>query len=344
VQQAVADRREKARFEGEAMTQDEATITPEYSLAKIREMCTKYRNWGRWGADDEVGTFNLVTPDKVAAAAQLVRRGTVFSLSLPFDAEGPMTGALGRTNPAHIMLQDGGDIASGAQSGMAPLGYTDDAVYMILQCATQWDALSHVFMDDKMYNGYGTDSVNSAGAQKNSITAMKDKVVTRGVLLDIARYKGKQWLDISEPITHQDLAGCAQSQRVEIGAGDVVLVRSGRLAFIRERGSWGDEYAGGNAPGLGVTAADFFCPLDVAAVATDTSWFEVQPNETLPEMWQPLHAIMTAHAGITIGEMFDLESLAEDCARDGVYEFMFVAPPLNISKAVGSPINPQAIK
>ena len=326
------------------MTQDQGTTTPKYSLAKIREMCAQYRNWGRWGADDELGTFNLVTPEKVIAAAQLVRRGKVFSLSLPFDADGPMTGALGRTNPAHVMLQDGGDIASGAQSGMAPLGYTDDAVYMILQCATQWDALSHVFMDEKMYNGYGTDSVNSDGAQKNSITAMKDKVVTRGVLLDIARYKGKRWLDISESITDEDLAGCAKSQGVAIGAGDVVLVRSGRLAFVRERGSWGDEYSGGNAAGLGVTAADFFCPLDVAAVATDTSWFEVQPNETQPEMWQPLHAIMTANAGITIGEMFDLEALAEDCAGDGVYEFMFVAPPLNISKAVGSPINPQAIK
>ena len=92
---------------------------PKYTLAKVREMCAQYRNWGRWGADDELGTFNLVTPEKVAAAAQLVRRGQVFSLSLPFDADGPMTGALGRTNPAHVMLQDGGDIASGAQSGMA---------------------------------------------------------------------------------------------------------------------------------------------------------------------------------------------------------------------------------
>lgn len=329
------------------MTQDAETATeaePKHTLAKVREMCTQYRNWGRWGADDEIGTFNLVTPEKVAAAAQLVRRGVVFSLSLPLDAEGPMTGALGRTNPVHLMLQDGGDIASGAQSAMAPLGYTDDAVYLVLQCATQWDALAHVFMDEKMYNGHGLALVNSSGAEKNSITRMKDKIVTRGVLLDIPRYKGKPWLDVSEPISDEDLEGCARRQGVEIGAGDIVLVRTGRLSFVRERGSWGDEYAGGAAPGLGVSAANFFCPRDVAAVATDTWGFEVQPNETLLEMWQPLHAIMLANSGITIGEMFDLEALAEDCASDGVYEFMFVAPPLNITKAVGSPINPQAIK
>jgi kynurenine formamidase len=317
---------------------------PMYSLDDIRELCTRYRNWGRWGADDEIGTFNLVTPEKVTAAARLVRRGAVFSLSLPLDADGPMTGALGRTNPVHLMLQDGGDIASGAQSAMAPLGYTDDAVYMVLQCATQWDALAHVFMDEQMYNGHGLGSVTSAGAEKCAITGMKDKIVTRGVLLDVARYKGKPWLDLSEPISDEDLAGCADSQGVDVGEGDVVLVRTGRLSLVRDRGSWGDEYSGGHAPGLGVSAAHFFCPRDVAAVATDTWGFEVQPNESLPEMWQPLHAIMLANAGITIGEMFDLEALAEDCAGDGVYEFMFVAPPLTISKAVGSPINPQAIK
>jgi kynurenine formamidase len=327
------------------MTQDVATQAgAKYTLAEIREMCLKYRNWGRWGAEDEIGTFNLVTAEKVAAAAQLVKRGAVFSLSLPLDADGPMTGALGRTNPVHLMLQDGGDIASGGQAAMAPLGYTDDAVYLVLQCATQWDALSHVFMDEQMYNGYTLDTVNSGGAQKNSITQMKDKIVTRGVLLDIARYKGKPWLDLSESITEEDLEGCAAAQGVEVGPGDVVLVRTGRLSYIRERGSWGDEYSGGNAPGLGVSAADFFCPRDVAAVATDTWGFDVQPNESLPEMWQPLHAIMLTNAGITIGEMFDLEALAEDCAADGVYEFLFVAPPLNISKSVGSAINPQVVK
>lgn len=321
------------------MSPDNATM----DHAKVKEIALKYRNWGRWGANDEMGTTNLITPEKVVEAAGLVKRGKVFSLALPLDGSGPMTGAFGRVNPVHVMLQDGGDVASGAQEHLAALRYTDDAVYLVLQCATQWDALAHIYHEGQMYNGVGTAAVNSTGAQKNSITAVKDKMVTRGVLLDIARHKGKRWLDVSEPIHASDLEGCAAAEGVEVGPGDVVLVRTGRLGAVRERGHWGDEYAGGPAPGLAISAADFFCPRGVAAVATDTWGIEVLPNET-PDVFQPLHIIMLVNAGIHIGEMFDLEALAEDCANDGVYEFLLSAPPLTVTGAVGSAINPQAIK
>lgn len=309
----------------------------------IREIAHRYRNWGRWGDNDELGTVNLITSDKRIAAAKLVRKGRVFSLALPLDAQGPMSGAYGRVNPVHVMLQDGGDVASGAQDFLPALRYTDDAVYLVLQCATQWDALAHIYHDGRMYNGYETSAVNSMGAQKNSITQVKDKMVARGVLLDVARHKGKPWLDVSEPIEAADLEACAESTGVEIGAGDVVLVRTGRLAAVRDRGFWGDEYSGGPAPGLAVSAADFFCPRDVAAVALDTWGIEVLPNET-PDVFQPLHIIMLVNAGIHIGEMFDLEELAADCAEDGVYEFLFAAPPLTVTGSVGSAINPQAVK
>lgn len=309
----------------------------------VKEMALRYRNWGRWGDDDQLGTLNLITPEKVREAAGLVRSGRVFSLALPLDGSGPMTGAFGRVNPIHVMLQDGGDVISGAQDHLAVLRYTDDAVYLVLQCATQWDALAHIYHEGQMYNGFGPEAVNSTGASKNSITAAKDKMVTRGVLLDIARHKGKRWLDVSEPIHDTDLEQCAQAQGVEVGAGDVVLVRTGRMGAVRERGAWGDEYAGGPASGLAISAANFFCPRDVAAVALDTWGIEVLPNET-PDVYQPLHIIMLVNAGIHIGEMFDLDRLAEDCAADGVYEFMFVAPPLTVTGAVGSAINPQAIK
>jgi kynurenine formamidase len=309
----------------------------------VLELAKRYRNWGRWGADDELGTMNLVTSEKVKEAASLVRRGKVFSLALPLDSSGPMNGAFGRTNPIHVMLQDGGDVASGAQDHLNALRYTDDAVYLVLQCATQWDALAHIYHEGKMYNGYGTESVNSSGALKNSITQLRDRVVTRGVLLDIARYKGKPWLDVSEPLHAEDLEGCAKSQGVTVGEGDVVLVRTGRIGKVREQGFWGDEYAGGPAPGLAISASSFFCERNVAAVATDTWGIEVIPNET-PEVFQPLHIILLVNAGIHIGEMFDLEALAEDCAKDSVYDFMFVAPPLTVTGSVGSPINPQAIK
>jgi kynurenine formamidase len=266
----------------------------------------------------------------------------VISLAIPLDANGPQTGLYGRTNPLHVMLQDGGDIASGAQDYLAQLRYTDDAAYLVLQCATQWDALAHIFHEGQMYNGYGPATVNSSGAQKNSITKLSDKVVSRGVLLDIARYKGKPWLETSEPIHKEDLEGCAAQQRTLVGEGDIVLVRTGQLAEVRARGTWG-AYAGGPAPGLAISTAAFFCERRVVAVATDTWGTEVLPNET-PDVFQPLHIILLVNAGITLGEIFDLEALAQDCADDGVYEFMFVAPPLPITGAVGSPINPQAIK
>ena len=194
-----------------------------------------------------------------------------------------------------------------------------------------------------MYNGHGTDAVNSTGALKNSITAVKDKMVSRGVLLDIARYKGKPWLDVSEPIHGDDLEACAAQQGVTVGEGDIVLVRTGRIGAVRDRGYWGDEYSGGPAPGLAISAAPFLCERHVAAIALDTWGIEVLPNET-PDIFQPLHIILLVNAGIHIGEMFDLEALAADCAEDGVYEFMFVAPPLTVTGSVGSPVNPQAIK
>src|SRR5947209_6638880 len=98
------------------------------SVEQVVEKARQYRNWGTWGQDDQVGSANYITPDKVAAAARLVRRGKVFSLALPLDSEGPMTGSLGRINPVHVMLQDGGDIVSGAQDHLPTLRYTGDAV------------------------------------------------------------------------------------------------------------------------------------------------------------------------------------------------------------------------
>jgi kynurenine formamidase len=311
-------------------------------IQTVVEKSAQYRNWGKWGADDQLGSMNYVTPEKIAAATRLVQQGRVFSLALPLDSEGPMNGGLGRINPVHLMLQDGGDIVSGAQDHLPTLRYTDDAVYLVLQCSTQWDALAHIYHDGKMYNGYGTDAVTSQGASKNSITNIKNRAVGRGVLLDMPRYRGKRWLETSEPISKEDLEGCAAAEGVELGEGDFVLVRTGQLLERRTAGSWGD-FAGGPAPGLAISAADFFCPRHVAAVATDTWGTEVLPNET-PDVWQPLHIIMLVNAGIYLGEMWDMEELAADCAEDGRYEFLLVAPPLTVTGSVGSPVNPQAIK
>lgn len=309
-------------------------------LSEVNALAARYRNWQRWGPDDEVGAVNFITAQKRLDAMALVKQGTVISLSLPFDSSGPQTGAYGRTNPLHFMLQDGGDIASGAQDHMLNR-YTDDAIYMPLQCSTQWDALAHIFHDGRMYNGYGLDQVDSQGAHRNSITAVRDRIVTRGVLLDIPRHRGVDWVPASEPIHGDELEACAQAQGVGVGEGDVLLVRTGQLAQVRSEGRWG-AYAGGPAPGLAIDTCHFLCGRSVAAVATDTWGVEPQPNET-SDIFQPLHVILLVNAGMLLGEMFDLEALAEHCAGAQVYEFLLVAPPLNVTGAVGSPINPLAI-
>jgi kynurenine formamidase len=312
------------------------------NIDTVRELAARYNTWGKWGADDQLGALNRVTPEKVRAAAGLVRKGKVFSLALPLDDNGPQTGSFGRYNPLHHMIWDGGDILAGAQDHIDEVRYTDDAAYIILQSSTQWDALAHIFHDGKMYNGLGPELVTSRGAAKNDMTNAKDRMVGRGVLLDVARWKGKPWLEPGEAIQDSDLEACAQAQGVEVGEGDFVLVRTGQIAERRHLGSWGD-YSGGPAPGLGVSAANYFCPREVAAVVTDTWGTEVLPNET-PDAFQPLHIILIVNAGILLGEIWDLEELADDCADDGVYEFQLVAPPLTITGSVGSPVNPQAIK
>jgi kynurenine formamidase len=317
-------------------------MASEMNIDTVRELAKKYRNWGRWGETDELGTLNHITPEKIVEAARLVRRGRVFSLAIPFDASGPQRGFGGRTNPLHFMLQDGGDIASGAQDFVPGLRWCDDAVTMPLQCATQWDALAHIYFDGRMYNDRGPEVVNSSGAKANSIDKLGDKIVSRGILLDIPRRRGKDWLEPGEAIYPDDLDGAAADAKVAVERGDIVLIRTGQIAQVRSRGEWGD-YAGGPAPGLSLSVAEWLATHEIAGYATDTWGTEVIPNET-EDVFQPLHCVAIVNMGMLVGEIFDLEQLAADCAEDGVYEFMFVAPPLPITGAVGSPINPQAIK
>jgi kynurenine formamidase len=312
-----------------------------YTREQVEEIALRHRSWGRWGPDDELGAANYVQPASVARAATLARRGAVFSLGLPMDGTGPQTGLNGRVNPQHVMLKDGGDMLI-TPPASSELRATDDAVYMPLQSSTQWDALCHIFYGGRTYNGRGPESVDSRGAQFNSITNLRDRAVGRGVLLDIPRWAGRPWLEPGEAIQAEDLDACARAQGVEVGEGDFVLVRTGQLAACRAAGAWGD-YAGGPAPGLGVSAAEFLCPRAVTAVALDTWGIEAIPYEC-GDVRAPLHVVLLVNAGVYIGEMWDLEQLAEDCADDGVYEFLLVAAPLTITGAVGSPLNPVAIK
>jgi len=306
-------------------------------------VAARYRTWGHWGPDDELGAANHVTPERVAAAAAEIRRGRGFSLALPMDNTGPMKGVNGRVNPQHLMLRDGGDMLADPQE-TGDIRVTDDAVYFPLQASTQWDALAHIMFGGEAYNGRGPASVTSAGARFNSVTNLRDRAVGRGVLLDVPRWLGRPWLEPGEVIQAEDLEECARAQEVTVGAGDFVLVRTGNLAQCRALGDWG-TYCGGDAPGLGLGAADFLCPRWVAGVATDTWGIEAIPYETeAAGIRAPLHVVLLVNAGVHIGEMWDLEALAADCAADGRWSFFLAAPPLTITGAVGSPVNPLAIK
>ncbi|MGI9520867.1 MAG: cyclase family protein [Hyphomicrobiaceae bacterium] len=311
---------------------------------QIYETAKELSNWGRWGDQDEIGTLNNVSPQDVIDAAGLIRRGKVFALGLSLKE--PIQSGLfgGRWNPIHQMLATGTDAVHGKQDGdgKAYLRYADDAINLPCQASTQWDALAHIFLDDKMYNGFDATEVTNYGAAKLGIEKVRDKMVGRGVLLDVARHKGVDSLQDGEAITIEDLNACSVAQGVEVRKGDFVIVRTGQQERCLQTGNW-EGYAGGDAPGLAFETAYWIKNKDIAAICADTWGCEVRPNET-SQANQPWHWVVIPAIGISMGEIFYLKDLAADCAADGIYEFFFCAPPLHLPGGAGSPINPQAIK
>jgi kynurenine formamidase len=299
-------------------------------------------NWGRWGADDELGTVNFITSAKRVEAAALIRTGKVFSLAIPLDESGPQPAFERRLNPRHLMLATGTDLRAGVQPGSQDgFGEADDMVTMALQAATQWDSLAHIFYDYKMYNDRDCSLVGVNGAAKNSIAVLADRIVSRGVLVDVARHLGVDHLSLDHRITVAELEATLERQRVDVRSGDILLIRTGNLQRARSAGGW-DRFTYSDEPGIGLDALPWLREHEIAAVAADTWALEVLPSGT--SLWLPVHAVAIVHMGLLIGEIFDLEALAAGCEEDGVYEFFFTAPPLPFTGGVGSPLNPLAIK
>ena len=318
-------------------------MTKSLTRQDIEAAADTISNWGRWGDDDQIGTLNNIAPKDIIGAAGLIRRGKVFALGLSLKE--PIQSGLfgGRWNPIHTMLASGTDAAAGYQDEPFPyLRYADDAINMPCQASTQWDALCHIFLGDKMYNGYDARLVDVRGAKKLGIEHVRDKMVGRGVLLDIARFKGVASLDDGYAITRADLDACSAAQGVEVRKADFVIVRTGHLERCLAAKHW-SGYAGGGAPGMAFETCFWLREKDVAAICSDTWGCEVRPNETA-EANQPWHWVVIPAIGISMGEIFYLKELAEDCAADKVYEFFFTAPPLHLPGGAGSPINPLAIK
>ncbi len=312
--------------------------------AEIALRADAYRNWGRWGEDDRLGTLNHIDPATRVRAAALVQDGLVVSLSLPYDMNGPQKGWRRRTNPVHLMLDTGTDAERGTQGFPHGAGGADDHISMPLQSSTQWDGLGHIFDHGKAWNGRRAgDVVTSDGDLVTGIEHAASVVVSRGVLLDVGRqlhpHDGE--LPDGHAITVAELEATAAAHGVRIERGDVVLVRTGQLTRALRDG-WG-EYAGGPAPGLSLTCAGWLHRTEIAAIATDTWGFEVRPNEFDVPAFQPLHQVAIPNIGLTIGEMWNLDALAAVCAQRGRYTFLLSAPPLPVTGAVGSPINPVAV-
>lgn len=328
------------------LTAKRAGVSDEDALL-LNDYINRCSNWGRWGDEDEIGTLNLIDAVAIKHAATLVRQGISLSLTLPYDGNGPQDGAppANRTNPQLFTTATGLDYLAGTQDvfpgGGSPkgFGYSDDYTVMANQSGTQWDALSHIFWDGRMWNGRSAGEVTSTGAAHNGIHNYTGRIVTRGVLLDLAHWRGVTSLEPGYAISVEDVERYLLEHDLKIRSGDALIFRTGFLS--ERRGQWGD-FAGGPAPGLSLHLAPWLKHNDVAAIATDTWGVEVRPNEI--GVYQPLHVVSLVHGGLAFGEMFDLDALSAHCANDGVYEFMFVATPLPLTGAAGSPVSAVAVK
>jgi kynurenine formamidase len=286
-------------------------------------MANQLSNWGRWGPDDQQGALNLITPDLIKQAAALVKTGKVYSLAMPLEAEGPQWPSRHKTWKT-------------TRYGNNPTGrgWADDIVSMHSHSGTHIDALCHIWYHNQLYNGFDASKHISSdgGATRNAIENVP-AIVGRGVLLDIAGWKGVEHLEVGESISAADLDTCATSQNVEIRPGDIVLVQTGWMKlFRRDR-----ERFNSGEPGLDMSTPIWLQQHDIVAVGADNQGVEVM--KTIPPEDTPFHRIVIRDLGIYLLENLTLEQLA----LDSVYEFLFIVTPLPLTSGVGSPVNPLAI-
>jgi kynurenine formamidase len=303
---------------------------------ELERLAATVSNAGRWGDDDQRGTLNLADAAAVLRGVAAARQGKVFSLAIPFDEDGPQTGAIpGRHNPRREMLAVNAAL-TGDPSGFCT---SDDAVSMGVQAATHWDALAHVSYGGRLYNGVDAGVIDERGAGRLGIDAF-GPVVTRGVLADVARAHGVDHFDDGYAIGGDDLDAAVGLAGVRVEPGDALLVRTGQMHFLRQ----GDRARFANpSPGLSTRSIGWLRDHDVAAVATDTLALEVWPGQD-PAVVLPVHMIHLVDMGLAQGQLWALDELASDCAADGQYDFLLCATPLPLTRAVGGPVAPTAVK
>ncbi len=303
--------------------------------AAFHDIAARVNNWGRWGADDEIGTLNLITDDVVRSAAAEVRSGRRVPLALPLKENGVQTGLIpGRVNPLHAMVQINQELF-----GPGTVATSDDTVTMGLQTATHWDALTHVSHSGKIYNGRPAATITAHTGARFSGIEKVPYIVSRGVLLDVARTKGLGRLPGDHAVSPEDLDEAAEFGGVTVRRGDIVLVRTGQIQVYLA----GDRHMYGHpSPGLSVRTPEWFHARDVAAVAGDTLTFEIFPPE-IEGLWLPVHALHLVEMGLTQGQNWDLEKLSTACAEEGRYAFLLSAMPEPFVGGTGTPVAPVAV-
>jgi kynurenine formamidase len=287
-------------------------------------------NWGRWGDDDERGALNLLTPEAVRAGAAAVTTGTVYSLGIPIQATGvPLLDYRG--TPLRLTLMNESDDGRFAVYGAAEgTGAHEDILVFASHTTSHMDALCHVYEDHHHYNGVAASEMKTnTGAGRLGIEKVGG-FAGRGVLLDLAKLKGEDWLEPGYMITAADLAACSDAEGVTVGSGDIVLVRTGYLDMWFQQG----DDPGYAQPGIGLEAAAWLADRDVVAVGSDNAAVEVIPFDT--NDFLAVHKVLLVQRGIYMLEFLNLAELA----ADECYTGLLSVAPLKVTGATGSPINP----
>ena len=306
------------------------------------------KNWGRWGPDDELGCLNFLGPAEVLRGAAEIRGGKVFTLGTPIASPGgdPAFPGLGREGPKRANSQDHSHYESGeAETLPGGLEFADDVIELGTHTSTHFDALGHTWFDGECWNGYSPETT-VGGMQRASVLPIAERGITgRGILLDVARLKGRDYLDRGEPFTLDDLLAAAERQGTRVERHDLLLIRTGGLKEFYEIGK--DEYMATPFVETGLAYSEelarWYHELELPIFATDTIAGEYTDWDTTGYV-APLHGSLMRNLGVAISELMWFEELAEDCEADGRWTFFFAAAPLKIVGGTGALVNPIAIK
>ncbi len=306
------------------------------SLQEFDLLFESLKNWGKWGPGDQKGTLNYITPEKICAAAALVKSGRSISMEIPLNT----TAGPDNPNPVLHYMSTTHDVDVG--SGDLLRFATDFlGIQFHGDCHTHIDALCHIAYKGHLYNGHPAGMVTSRGSLGLDITTLGNGVVSRGVLIDVPRSRGIKWVEPGEAITREEIEAIEKQQGVYLEEGDIMVFRTGHHRRRLELGAWDPGYTGGGRAGLDPYSLTLLHERKVAVFLPDGD------GETVPgpmaEIEYPIHPLQVTAMGMTVADSLQFEDLARACAEEGRWEFMVVIAPLQLPKATGSPFNPIAI-